>query len=677
MKKIDLHIHTKKSISDYEFDFSIDNLIKYVSERKIDCIAITNHNLFDLDQFYSIQKSLDIIVYPGVEVNLEKGHLLVIAPLENLVDFSDECKILEEKIISENDYISYKEFRNIFSDTMNYLLIPHYKKRPVLTNNIIKLFDGEITAGEVKSHRDFGMVIKDENKLVPVLFSDLRITADIEDFSFRQTYINTEELELNDIKHCLKDKNKVCLNSVGKHELFQILDSGFVASNGLNVILGERSSGKTVTLKKIRDTFENVKYIPQFSLIEKDEEKETAVFKDRVKINKQRLSEEYLREFRSVVDNIINIDSIEDDKSIDNYLTTLIKYAQESDRFDSYSKSKIFTEENFELNNLESLVKLISAVEMILSNKEYEYIINRHIDKNGLKMLLKDLIIEYRLKYKDNLYKKQVNSSIQSIQASLSMKTSITKPSGCDLKEIYKNKKRIEKFNLLANHLKKEKEIANEELYGFTIQALSEPMKNATDIKNTYGKQCSFVQAYKSYDNGYEYLKALKEMDTVPDTELYKLFIRIDYKILNQYNLEVSGGERSEFNLLNELSKASNYEMLLIDEPESSFDNIFLNDSVNSMIKKISQNMPVFVVTHNNTVGESIRPDYIIYTKRTIKNREAKFSIYGGYPTSKYLESITGDKIENFNAIIGSLEGGLEVYEERKKDYEILRDKKK
>lgn len=357
-------------------------------------------------------------------------------------------------------------------------------------------------------------------------------------------------------------------------------------------------------------------------------------------------------------------------------MTSLLKYAQESDRFDSYSKTKIFTEDSFEINNLDSLMKLISAVNLILDNKEYEFIINNHINRNSLKSLLKDLILEYRLRYKDNLYKKQVNSSIQSIQASLSMKTSITKPLSCDLKEIYKNSKKIEKFNILVNQLKIEKEIANEELYDFTIQAISRPMMNATDIKNTYGKQASFAHPYKVYNNGFDYLKALKEMSAIPDTELYKLFVKIDYKILNQYKLEVSGGERSEFNLLNELSKASNYDMLLIDEPESSFDNIFLNDSVNSMLKKISQNMPVFVVTHNNTIGESIRPDYIIYTKRNIVNREAKFAIYGGYPTSKYLQSVTGDKIKNFNAIIGSLEGGLDVYEERKRDYEILRDKK-
>lgn len=59
--------------------------------------------------------------------------------------------------------------------------------------------------------------------------------------------------------------------------------------------------------------------------------------------------------------------------------------------------------------------------------------------------------------------------------------------------------------------------------------------------------------------------------------------------------------------------------MLLIDEPESSFDNMFLNQEVNERIKEISQKIPVFLVTHNNSIGESIKPDYYMYTKRCLK----------------------------------------------------------
>ena len=46
MKKIDLHIHTISTVSDYDFDFDISKLKEYVDKLEIDCIAITNHNTF-------------------------------------------------------------------------------------------------------------------------------------------------------------------------------------------------------------------------------------------------------------------------------------------------------------------------------------------------------------------------------------------------------------------------------------------------------------------------------------------------------------------------------------------------------------------------------------------------------------------------------------------------------
>ena len=51
MKKIDLHIHTVPTISDYDFKFSINKLIEYVNIEQIDAIAITNPTLFDKNQY--------------------------------------------------------------------------------------------------------------------------------------------------------------------------------------------------------------------------------------------------------------------------------------------------------------------------------------------------------------------------------------------------------------------------------------------------------------------------------------------------------------------------------------------------------------------------------------------------------------------------------------------------
>ena len=147
----------------------------------------------------------------------------------------------------------------------------------------------------------------------------------------------------------------------------------------------------------------------------------------------------------------------------------------------------------------------------------------------------------------------------------------------------------------------------------------------------------------------------------------------IDYQILNQYGYSVSGGERAEFRLLQEIDDAHRYDMLLIDEPESSFDNLFLRDRVNRIIREIATNMPVILVTHNNTVGASIRPDYLVYTKRIIGDN-VSYERYYGLPSSRELVSFSGNTIKNFKVMLDCLEAGEKTYNERKRDYDLLKD---
>jgi predicted metal-dependent phosphoesterase TrpH len=78
LKRLDLHLHTIPTIADSHFEFSLDKLCQYVKTANLDAIAITNHNMFDPKQFGSISEKLAICVFPGIEVNLENGHVLIL-----------------------------------------------------------------------------------------------------------------------------------------------------------------------------------------------------------------------------------------------------------------------------------------------------------------------------------------------------------------------------------------------------------------------------------------------------------------------------------------------------------------------------------------------------------------------------------------------------------------------
>lgn len=84
--------------------------------------------------------------------------------------------------------------------------------------------------------------------------------------------------------------------------------------------------------------------------------------------------------------------------------------------------------------------------------------------------------------------------------------------------------------------------------------------------------------------------------------------------------------------------------------------------------------MPVVVVTHNNTVGVSIRPDYILYTQKAVEGTEIKWRIFSGAPTSKRLISADGLELQTRDILLGNLEAGVKAYEERSATYEDLKD---
>jgi ABC-type dipeptide/oligopeptide/nickel transport system ATPase component len=676
MKKIDLHIHTKASpYSDSVYDFTLSKLQEYIEKLSIDCIAITNHNLFDLEQFNQISEQIESTVLPGIEIDIEKGHLLLISENTELDDFKTKCLQVEHLIQSKSDYISVAQLKEIFVDLSKYLLIPHYDKVPILKPEIIEQLKPFIASGEVSSAKKFKYCINDINSLVPVLFSDLRFTHQMTEFSPRQTFIDIDDTSLRAIKTCLMDKNKVFLHHSEGHRFFQIFEDGQKLSTGLNVILGERSSGKTYTLKTIARLYNNVKHIKQFELLETDEEKDKKKFDELLTTKQSSVSEQFLKEFKEVVEDVVKIDRKENEKRIESYLNSLLKVAAEEEKMDVYSKCTLFNESKFIETNNETLKQLVEATELLIENIQYRTLIDKYISKKILQELVVELMMKYEEVQQKNLKARWINSLVTNIQKELQSATASEHVKDIDFYNFLLEKEKLKKFENIASQIKREKVIEQKEVRRFKIVASTKRFTGAQELKNKSGiQQTAFSNAFPQYDSPIQFLEELKKMERIPETEFYKYFVDVSYKILNEHGAEVSGGERSEFNLLDKIQHAHHYDFLLIDEPESSFDNLFLKNEVNEQIRQISKTVPVIVVTHNNTVGASIKPDYILYTKKEIVNGKAIYKIFSGNPADTILKTIDGEEINNYNIMLNCLEAGDSAYVERKQSYENLKN---
>lgn len=84
--------------------------------------------------------------------------------------------------------------------------------------------------------------------------------------------------------------------------------------------------------------------------------------------------------------------------------------------------------------------------------------------------------------------------------------------------------------------------------------------------------------------------------------------------------------------------------------------------------------MPVVVVTHNNSVGASINPDYILYAQKSTENGENVYRLYSGYPTDKYLKCVDGTTMSNHDILLNSLEAGINAYNIRRGVYEAVKN---
>jgi ABC-type phosphate transport system ATPase subunit len=674
LKKIDLHIHTIPTFRDADFIFSLAKLREYVISAELDAIAITNHDMFDMSQFNEITADLDCMVFPGIEINLERGHILLIAENENVDDFQIKSEAVSEKITAVGDSITVDELVGIFGELNNYLLIPHYKKKPAILGDTLDQIAEFISAGEVDSPKKFIRMVKDDSEITPVIFSDVRIRENMTKFPTRQTYIDCGDLSLNALRFNLRDRNKVALSSTKGNSLFQVFDDGQKLSTGLNIVMGVRSSGKTVTLKRINEDFDNVKYIPQFSLVQIDDKKYEKQFKADVARKKSIFVEQYLNPFKTVLDDILNVDIGINSRSMDNYLLTLMNLAEDADKRDSFSKAALFNESQFEVGLDNGLSDLIRSVRNLIENIEYRKVIDKHISVEDLKALVCELISLLWSKTYEREKKILVNNIIRDIQSRLQLRASVTTISNVDFYNIMLERNKVLKFTKIAKLLQAKKVILEENIQGFKVVCKQRAFVDAGEIKKVSGTIGSFLDAYGAYADPYKYLKALKGIEALSQSEFYKHFACIEYEILNKDGFEVSGGERSEFRLVEELKDAQNFDYLIVDEPESSFDNLFLKGEVNQMLKEISKTMPVVVVTHNSTVGASINPDYIVYTSKELEGKDIVYRRYSGHPSDKELCSVDGKKINNFQVTLNALEAGEDAYIDRRYGYESIKD---
>lgn len=692
MKRIDLHIHTVATPSDSKgFEFDPEVLKEYVSSAKLDAIAITNHNGFYRDNYDAVKDTLDIPVFPGAELNISTaaafGHVLVIADPDDIDELAEGMAIFAEECPDGKSHVSWERVTELFPSLKKWLVIPHYRKAKRIDSPTLAIIESMTgcDALEVSNAKKWLVESKNSTKSI-VTFSDcrpgLRMPGDDPDdnarrYAYGYTYVQWDGISFQSLKKALVNPKNVSVFQDNRH--FEILPEALPVSSRINVILGERSSGKTFTLKRILDAYDesDYLYIEQFEITNKAKKD---VFDEEVKAEDIRFFDSYFKPLQEAIDDYCDCDLGSMEDAVRAYCTAVVKFAESPT--DKYSDRPIYNADDFNLANDDALERndadLRKAARTLASNDVRHDVIEQYVDSAALLELEAKLRALMKDGYVMKWQKRECDRLIAEIKKELSKKSSRRPlPSSSPLRDYFAFCYRERRLTKLLDALSRTADLKSSEEYKYLKKRTRQSCCSSREARRGFGGQIpagTNVAGLFSRDiTSEQKLRIIREFDKTTQRRVCHLLFSIHSRIVlnDGSGASLSGGQRAEYLLLHRIADSAGKDIVLIDEPESSFDNPFLNHEVISLLNDVARHSTIFLVTHNNTLGVSLLPDCIIYTEKT---KDGEYRIYSGELAATELTDTHGNKCSRAERLLFTMEAGRDAYLNRRNYYEVNDD---
>jgi len=705
--KIDIHVHTKKIKSgDAETrNITAKRFGEIVKNTDVKIIAITNHNHFDINQYEEFVKELgtDCQIWPGIELDVKengkRAHLIIIVNPDNYYLFNESVASLLDDESPDKFTTTIKEVVETF-DKLDCIYIAHYfVKKPNLgekeiellkelvsnPKRIIKEATNSFSAGIYISHghnslygsdvHDWNDYIKDSKEL-----PELRLPVG----SFRQfcLLLDKDEAMIDTLLN-QKVKQTLELTPFGVAELIKI-----DVYEDINIIFGSKGTGKTFILDAISDYYNALGH-------------KTHVFKS----NDQRLEDVFdlKGNFLSVDLSDLNIDSCYDEieflKNVtEEQVTSLTKYLlhysrQETNKLSQKLKIKNIAkiDEIQPERKLDEVSEILSQFDDFFEFVEEEEKLSEYIgDKlvNELVELLNKIIIKLKYqieaKFIDSKSISLLNSLIEVFHNEISRKTGIPKkPIKTGFVEYARNRINIQvatrKILLNLNkEIKPVKEYIGSlglkgNLYcqtnlkmqnGFVSQSNYTPVRKGhkTPLKD-FANHLTSINKHIHSNLLFEKISNFCENSTnysIIDLNNLLLFHR--HFVVNDKSYNPSQGESSMILLHMELLEDK--DIYLIDEPEKSLGNDYINDVIVPLLKERALiGKKVILATHDANIAVRTLPYNSIYRLHS----DSQYFTFTGNPFANTLKCINGIKanLDWKEISMKTLEGGREAFGER------------
>lgn len=762
--KIDLHIHS--SVSDYKDGEivanstieNLDTLVSKLEENKIVLCAITDHNRFNYDIYSALRDKIEqgsgIVKHnlPGVEFDVKfedgKPSCHIVAIFDDNEDEKIEViqdKINNVKMINDNaDFFTNSEFEEVLREIgLNTILIVHQKQG--LDNNnertaslsgssgnpyqIIEA--GYIDALEYNTPRVEGIVKASLRKVGMVRSVPLVTGSDChtwECYPKHDASSDSSDKYFTELR-CLPTFKGLLMaitsfetranrrKNPNKHFLQKISigDKEYKLCNGINAIIGDNGSGKSMLLKlmhssqtesyymklirnnniKIDDESNNVEdsrkiIVTQGSII--DKVKSGNLFEDKAGQYYKNIStrEIFANNIKKYFDGVYSYvdNEIKKNEAIIELDNLFLKIEPHS--FDFYYPQ---IDTNIKLDKIEDeervneLTNIIEGLRLEVKNYENYYSVNEEIDNiNEAIGILDDVknTLQSKMKFKEqvNKVKSIIINKLNDLDSLFEDKRNSQENEADSISENYSKFKDevikcIEKqqiTKMFPAFPKKISGVSRNEIDGYVF--CREAKYHDEDLEAPFYEYC-FNKKYNSKDKlmkiktKEEFSNALSnyDYDKIEDFKNVKL-----KGFIKDYQEEVSSISEAESgnavgNTPGEIAlvyykfitrkRTEDYDILLIDQPEDDINPQRIKEFLNNFINSIRDSKQIIIVTHNPLLVVNLDVDNVIY----IEKRNNEISIETGCLEYEC------DEYSVLNLVKDNLDGGYDAIERRIKAY--------
>lgn len=710
--KIDIHTHTKKCKSGDAPTREITPLdfCETILSTEVRIIAITNHNVFDLDQFEEIKTRLgeDAQVWPGIELDVlhdgSRGHLLVIVSPRLAREFSAAVNEVTRDSSADIFTATIEEVLETF-DIFNPIYVAHYKqKKPNLSDEVLGMLESKTNnprcvIKEVTNSISAGIYISHGHS--SIYGSDIHDWGKYEDLS---NDLPDLRLPVDSFEHfcLLLKKDPTTINTVLDRKTSEDIvllpfDDGSIlkikAFNDINVVFGPKGTGKSCILKAI------AKHYSENGI-------EARVYESA----SDRLDDIFDAKGKSLTINLnghdINYctDEIEALRGASEVaVTSLGKYVnyfkvtntnksankillKDIDPEEGSSAKREFTEFNVAVSTTAEFIKFLAESPSVRKELDEEELTEVTRILSGLLERLRKREWTSFSGWKEILL---LNSAIEAFRREIERKTGKpAKPTTTGFRDYAMNRIMIE-----VNAAKIVKSVKTEipmqtEVVGSLgsnkgdLQFLTEfkfqngditdgALSSLTGVKKLPQKKfvncVRYICKHAYADDLFQHISELNAIEDVEDIKtVYELLLFKRYFALDGQPYSPSSGESSMVMLQKELG--TDKDVYILDEPERSLGNEYISEVIVPLIKERARaGKKVFISTHDANIAVRTLPYSSVYRC----HGKSGYKTYVGNPFTNNLVSSddVGDQLDWKKVSMKTLEGGEDAFGERGKIY--------